>query len=243
MRERDPALPTTRQPRASLRRSSHSIDVIVLTPRGRQLSVLCLRATDPRARERWHLPSDRSVADEGMEATARRLVHDATGVDPTWLEQVGAFADAAEPTLTPQSGHPAESELSVAYAAVIPKAEDRSSGEQAWFVVHEPPVLPPRQRVMLEAALAAIRQRVDYAPIAFRLLPELFTLSELQRMYELLLGRRLHKASFRRALAAAQLVTPTDEWRSEGRGRPAQYYRFTPRASGAAARSVRFDLL
>ena len=62
-------------------------------------------------------------------------------------------------------------------------------------------------------------------------------------MYELLLGRRLHKASFRRALQATSLVEPLDEWRSEGRGRPAQFYRFAARKRRAAQRAVRFDLL
>lgn len=71
----------------------------------------------------------------------------------------------------------------------------------------------------------------------------MFTLSELQSIYELLLGRSLHKASFRRALQAASLVEPTDEWRSEGRGRPAQLYRYAPRRKRGGRRSVRFDLI
>src|SRR5207237_492051 len=85
------------------------------------------------------------------------------------------------------------------------------------------PPLSPRQRAMVETATRTIQSRLDQAPIAFRLLPGTFTLSELQQMYELLLGKRLHKASFRRALQAAWLVEPTDEWRSEGRGRPFSY--------------------
>jgi 8-oxo-dGTP diphosphatase len=96
---------------------------------------------------------------------------------------------------------------------------------------------------MLADAVSALRWRIDYAPIPFRLLPSHFTLSELQRMYELLLGKRLHKASFRRALHAAWLVEPTDEWRSEGRGRPAQLFRFSPRKRRGHRRGVRFDLL
>ena len=89
----------------------------------------------------------------------------------------------------------------------------------------------------------ALRDRMDLAPIAFRMLPATFTLSELQEIYELLLGRRLHKASFRRALQAAFLVEPTDAWRSEGRGRPAQLYRYAPRKRRGVRRSVRFELL
>ena len=84
---------------------------------------------------------------------------------------------------------------------------------------------------------------MDLAPIAFRMLPVSFTLSDLQEIYELLLGRRLHKASFRRALQAAFLVEPTAAWRSEGRGRPAQLYRYAPRKRRGVRRSVRFELL
>ena len=96
---------------------------------------------------------------------------------------------------------------------------------------------------MVDAAVDAVRRRIDQSPLAFRLLPPSFTLSELQSIYELLLGRTLHKASFRRALQAAFLVEPTDEWRSEGRGRPAQLYRYAPRRRRAARRGVRFDLI
>ena len=115
--------------------------------------------------------------------------------------------------------------------------------DSAWFALSDIPALTPRQRAVLDAALDAIRVRLDQAPIAFRLLPPTFTLSELQQTYELLLGRRLHKASFRRALQAAWLVEPTDEWRSEGRGRPAQLFRYAPRRRRTQRRGVRFDLL
>jgi hypothetical protein len=118
-----------------------------------------------------------------------------------------------------------------------------NAGESSWFSLADVPPLTPRQRALLDAALETIRVRLDQAPIAFRLLPPTFTLSELQQTYELLLGRRLHKASFRRALQAAWLVEPTDEWRSEGRGRPAQLFRYAPRRRRSQRRGVRFDLL
>ena len=71
--------------------------------------------------------------------------------------------------------------------------------------------------------------------------PAAFTLAELQEIYELLLGRRLHKASFRRALQGSRLVQATDVWRSEGRGRPAQLFRFAPKKRRGAQRGLRFD--
>jgi len=171
-----------------------------------------------------------------MVDAARRISTEAAHAEPTWLEQVGAFGDGRR--------HPSETELSVGYVGVVPQGTALSNGgDSAWFALADLPALTPRQRALVDAALDTIRLRLDQAPIAFRLLPPTFTLSELQQTYELLLGRRLHKASFRRALQAAWLVEPTDEWRSEGRGRPAQLFRYAPRRRRSQRRGVRFDLL
>jgi 8-oxo-dGTP diphosphatase len=167
---------------------------------------------------------------------ARRIATEAAQIEPTWLEQVGAFGDGRR--------HPTETDLSVAYVGVVPQGSSLpTTDESGWFTLADVPTITPRQRVVVDAALETIRLRLDQAPIAFRLLPATFTLSELQQTYELLLGRRLHKASFRRALQAAWLVEPTDEWRSEGRGRPAQLFRYAPRRRRNQRRGVRFDLL
>jgi hypothetical protein len=109
--------------------------------------------------------------------------------------------------------------------------------------IAELPTLSPRQRDAVDASIAEMRAQVDQQPIAFRLLPAAFTLTDLQSVYELLLGRRLHKASFRRALHASALVEATDEWRSEGRGRPAQLFRYAPPRRKRQRRGIRFDLL
>jgi len=151
------------------------------------------------------------------------------------MEQIGAFGDGKR--------HPSEADVSVAYLGLIPHETASPHAGYTWFQVADLPTLSPRQRAMVEAATRTIQSRLDQAPIAFRLLPSTFTLSDLQQMYELLLGKRLHKASFRRALQAAWLVEPTDEWRSEGRGRPAQLFRYLPKKRRRPHRGVRFDFL
>lgn len=232
MRERPQATAARPVPR----HATFSVDVVLLTPRGKQLAILLMRADPTRARERWWLPHDEPRADESLIDAARRIATEAVEVEPAWLEQVGAFGDGHR--------HPTDTDLSVAYVGVVPQGTAlpaESTG--GWFALADVPALSPRQRALLDAALETIRLRLDQAPIAFRLLPPTFTLSELQQTYELLLGRRLHKASFRRALQAAWLVEPTDEWRSEGRGRPAQLFRYAPRRRRNQRRGVRFDLL
>lgn len=222
----------SREPKG--RRQSYTVDVVVLTPQGEQLAILLERRGD--GRDKWVLPWDTSHGAEALEEVAQRIVKRSIGSAPTWMNQVGAFADGDK--------HPSESELSVAFAAIAPLGTgELPSDEFAWFPLSDVPPLHERHQRMVQAAVAAVRDRLDLQPVAFRLLPTAFTLSELQQMYELLLGRRLHKASFRRALQAASLVEPTDEWRSEGRGRPAQLYRYAPKRRRRSRRGVRFDLL
>src|SRR5262249_56027072 len=128
------------------------------------------------------------------------------------------------------------------YFGLVPDGETIRWSTQ-WAALSELAALSTRQRQDVETAVTAMRAQVDQQPIAFRLVPPTFTLSELQAVYELLLGRRLHKASFRRALHASALVEPTDEWRSEGRGRPAQLFRYAPPRRRRQRRGIRFDLI
>ena len=232
MRDRSTSAPA----KPPIRRAGFSVDLVLLTPHGKQLAVLLNRSTDPRAREKWTLPYDTLRGEETLEAAADRLARGVVSVTPAWIEQIGAFSDGRR--------HPADVELSVGYVGLVPLGVPAPvGGVAAWFPMSDLPALASRQRSIVDAANDRVRDRLDQAPIAFRLLPPTFTLSELQAMYELLLGRRLHKASFRRALQGAWLVEPTEEWRSEGRGRPAQLFRYAPRRRRSARRGVRFELL
>lgn len=220
--------------RAGARRAAVSVDIVPLARLDRRLAVLLARAGAARPRARWELPWDALRAEESLGDAAARIARAVHGAPPALFEQVAAFGD--------RQRHPGGVPVSVAYLSVVASDAALSlGGSAAWFALEELPPLAPRQRAMLDAAMAAVRTRLDQAPIAFRLLPPAFTLSELQEVYELLLGRRLHKASFRRALQAAWVVEPTDAWRSEGRGRPAQLYRYAPRRRRSIRRGVRFD--
>jgi 8-oxo-dGTP diphosphatase len=219
----------------SVTRPAVSVDVVLLTPHGRRLATLLTRAAG-RSRDRWELPWGVPADDETLEDAAARVARVALGTPAAWLEQVAAFGDRRR--------HPGNAEFSVAFIGLVPTGtEPSASSEAAWFPTDGAPPLAPRHEAMIEGALDAVRSRLDQSPIAFRLLPPTFTLSELQGIYELLLGRRLYKASFRRALQAAWLIEPTDEWRSEGRGRPAQLFRYAPRKRRTGRRGVRFDLM
>lgn len=217
----------------SSRTAAFSVDVVLVTATRNQLAVLLARNSSER--ERWSMPWRPSQVGETFELAATRAAQEALGEAPSWMEQIGAFGEGKR--------HPSETDISVGYVALVPHETASPRAGYTWFQLADLPPLSPRQRAMVDSAMRTIQGRLDQAPIAFRLLPGTFTLSELQQMYELLLGKRLHKASFRRALQAAWLVEPTDEWRSEGRGRPAQLFRYLPKKRRRPHRGVRFDFL
>lgn len=220
--------------RPLVRSLTAAVDVVLLTPRDGAIAVLLVRAPDAQARDRWLLPWDSLRPEEAPEVAAARIARGALGAAPAALEQIAAFGDGRR--------HPGDARLSVAFVGLVPQGSSSSIGT-ALVDLDRLPVLAPRHRAIIDAAADGLRRRIVQSPLAFRLLPTWFTLSELQSIYELLLGRRLHKASFRRALQAAFLVEPTDEWRREGRGRPAQLFRYAPRRRRGARRGVRFDLI
>lgn len=213
----------------SRRRGAATIDLVLCAVRDGTLHLLVAASAGGQP----VLPFAWSRDGEGLEPQARDLARDVAGAAPAWL----AAGDA-----NGERRHPSGAALSVLYVGVVGPQAGAPRGT-AWHPIDRLPALAPRQKAMAATALETLRLHMDHAPVAFRLLAPEFTLSELQQVYELLLGRRLHKASFRRALQAAYLVTPTDAWRSEGRGRPAQLFRYAPRKRRSGHRSVRFDLL
>lgn len=218
----------------AVRHVALTVDVVLFTPCRDELGVLLLSSGGNRSRARPVLPSDALRADESLDDAASRIGRSALGATPAFVEQVGAQGGARR--------HPNMAGVAVVYFGLVAGRNDAVAGAE-WFPLSQLPPVATRHKAEVDAALSAVRRRLDQAPIAFRLLPAEFTLSELQLVYELLLGRRLHKASFRRALHASSLVEATDEWRSEGRGRPAQLFRYAPPRRRRQHRGVRFDVL
>src|SRR5260221_297417 len=169
------------------RRTALAVDVVFLSPGSDTLAVLLSRAGGA-ARERWSLPWDTPRPGEGLEDAAARVATTVLGVTPVFFEQIGALADARR--------HPGDADVSIGIAALVPSDVHGGTRDAEWFPLDDLPALPPRHRTVVDRAASVVRQRVDQSPLAFRLLPSTFTLSHLQSVYELLLGRRLHQARF-----------------------------------------------
>jgi 8-oxo-dGTP diphosphatase len=123
--------------------------------------------------------------------------------------------------------------LAVTYFALVDhqrvRLADRADWRPAWFSMGRLPKLAFRNEEVLEYALQRLRNKMEYTNVAYSLLPGRFTLSQLQRVYESILGRELDKRNFRKRMLSLEIIEPTGERQAEGAGRPARLYRFSSR--------------
>ncbi len=189
-----------------------------------RLRVLLVRRSGPPERGRWALPGGRWDGAEALQEAAQRKLVDETGATDLYLEQLFTVSglDAA---------HPAA--VAVCYVALVDGGTVRLREEQTWRPAwHEVDALPPlafRNEEVIEQAVDRIRAKLEYTNAAYGLLPEHFTLPELQRTYEAIAGRPLDRRNFRKRMLGTGLIELTGELRRTGAHRPARLYRFTAR--------------
>ena len=173
-------------------------------------------------RDGFRLPMARWGGEGSLDVAAAALGREILQRKASWTVQVSARA---------VHEHPLRARLSVTY--LVATTEPTAANERAaWYTAAKArKLVSPCHRESIAHALAFASNHADRWVLAFALLPSAFTLTQLQRAHEVLLGRRLYKASFRRVVNAAERITPTSEWRAEGRGRPAQLYRRAPNAT------------
>lgn len=170
----------------------------------------------------WRLPGGPILASEGLDAAASRLLEERTGVRGGFLEQLYTF-DAADRT---------DPDVTVAYLSLVPgtalDAVAEASRTRFWDVESLPARLG-RDRTVIAYARRRLASKVQYTNCIGSLLPEKFTLSQLQGVYETVLDRDLDKRNFRKKVLAKGVLSPLGEKSHRGRHRPAMLYRFQRR--------------
>ncbi len=200
---------------------SVTVDVVIMTLLDHEFQVLLIKRRLPPYRGRWAIPGGFVHIDESLEDAARRELAEETGVTQVYLEQLYTFG---EPQRDPRGRV-----ISVAYFALVPSQVAITGGSDArearWWPIKKLPSLAFDHTRIVQYALTRVRYKIEYSAVGFRLMPEKFTLTDLQKAYEIILDEPLDKRNFRRRIIEAGVIEPCDEVRT-GEGRPARLYRF-----------------
>ena len=198
-----------------------TVDIVIFTIQAGVLKVLLVKRGIPPFAGRFAIPGGFVHEDEDLDQAALRELREETGVADVYLEQLYSFGDVGR--------DPRGRVITVAYFALIsadrPLRAGTDAAEARWWAVDQLPTLAFDHAAILSYALERLRNKLEYTTVGFQLLPEKFTLTELQEVYEAILGKRLDKRNFRRKLALLKILKPLPEYRRGGQ-RPAQLYRF-----------------
>lgn len=202
-----------------------TVDAVVFGYDEADLKVLLIqRALDPH-RGKWALPGGFINMDEDLETAVRRELTEETGLTRLYLEQLYTFGAPGR--------DPRERVISVAYYALVKLADHAGdlraasdARKAAWFPVASLPSLAFDHADILDSAFTRLKGKIRYEPVGFELLPQKFPLSELQRLYEALLGQALDKRNFRKKILGMGLLADTGELQQDVAHRAARLYRF-----------------
>ncbi len=187
------------------------------------LKVLLIRRKLPPFKGDWSLPGGFVQIEESVEAAAMRELKEETGVADVFLEQLYTFGAVER--------DPRDRVVSVAYYALVslqrhPLQAATDASDAQWFELLDLPELGFDHAEILNCAIERLRSKIRYEPIGFELLPDTFTLSQLQRLYEQILEREIDKRNFRKKLLKMDLLIDTGKKETGVAHRAAQLYQF-----------------
>ena len=206
-------------------RPSVTVDCVVfgLDLDAEDLKILLIQRSGRPFAGMWALPGGFVDMGETLEQAAKRELQEETGISRLYLEQLYTFGDPGR--------DPRDRVITVAYYALVKLTDhtikaDTDASDVAWFGVSDLPRLAFDHAKIVATALGRLKGKVRYQPIGFELLPAKFTLSQLQRMYEVILERSLDKRNFRKKILGMGLLVETSEIQKDVAHRAARLYRF-----------------
>jgi 8-oxo-dGTP diphosphatase len=220
-------------------RPALTVDCVVFGFDGAGLQVLLIRRGIEPFLGTWALPGGFVRMDEDLESAARRELEEETSLREVFLEQLYTFGSLDR--------DPRGRVVSVGYFALVrpdqhPAKGDSDASEAAWFPIDDLPDLAFDHPQILATARERLRGKIRYQPVGFELLPKRFTLTQIQDLYEAILGRPVDKRNFRKKLLAFDFLIPLEEF-TGGAHRPARLHRFDRRKYEALAkRGFLFEL-
>lgn len=207
-------------------RPSLTVDIVVFALDAEELKVMLIqRELEPFA-NKWALPGGFVRTGESLEEAAKRELREETGLKNLFLEQLYSFG---RPDRDPR-----EHVVTVAYLALVgieghAVRATTDALDAKWFSLAALPPVAFDHREIIDVALERLRGKVRYQPLGFELLPQKFTLRQLQQLYEVILDRQLDKRNFRKKVLALEVLKPLDEFEQDVAHRAAQLYSFDPK--------------
>ena len=190
-----------------------------------ELSLLLIKRKIEPAKGQWSLMGGFLRENESIDEGAKRVLNELTGLENVYMDQVRTFGEVER--------DPGERVLSVAYYSLVKIEEsdqERLVDHNAyWIKINELPELIFDHGQMVELARDVMRQKASTEPIGFNLLPDLFTLTQLQSLYEAIYGTVLDKRNFRKRVAEMDYIVKTDKIDKTGSKRGASLYKFNDR--------------
>jgi 8-oxo-dGTP diphosphatase len=204
-------------------RPSVTVDVVFFSLIEVVLKVLLIKRQAAPFADTWAIPGSFVKINESLEEAAVRALADETGVEDVYTEQLYTFG-------TPDRD-PRTRVITIAYFALVPHdaiypQAGRDTRETGWFSISQLPPLAFDHAEIVDYAYTRLRYKLEYSSVGFQLLPDVFTLTELQTAYEIILSEKLDKRNFRRKILSAEILEETGEKQKEGEGRPAMLYRY-----------------
>ena len=200
-------------------------DVVIFTIKDNKLQVLLVKRANEPFKGRWAIPGGFIRLSENLDNAALRILKEKTNVDNIYLEQLYTFGDPLR--------YPSSRVITCAYFALIRSDDIKLSFDDSqsitqvqWHEVYNLPTLAFDHKEIIEYSLKRMRERLEFCPIAFQLLPEKFTLTELQKSYELILDMKLDKRNFRKKVLTGSVLKELNEYTKIGSKRPARLYSF-----------------
>jgi len=202
-------------------RPSVTVDVVIFSLINNDLKVLLVKRKYPPFAGFWAIPGGFVRIDESLEDAAARELAEETSVTDVYIEQLYTFGTPGR--------DPRTRVITVAYYALVPEDAIKhrpgdDAAETAWFSMSALPELAFDHDEILQYARTRLRYKLEYTTVGFQLLPDVFTLTELQRAYEIILEETLDKRNFRRKILSAEILEETGDKKKEGEGRPAMLY-------------------
>ncbi|MBI2129702.1 NUDIX hydrolase [Candidatus Woesearchaeota archaeon] len=200
-----------------------AVDAVIFTILDKELKILLIKRKNDPFKGRYALPGGFVELDENLEDAARRELEEETGVKNIFLKKLHAFGDVGR--------DPRGRVITIPFLALIDgdkiKFHSTSDAELArWHSVYDLPDLAFDHKKIIEDALQHLRFEMQNTNIAFQMMPEKFTLTELQQAHEIVLDKKTDKRNFRKKISELGILKGLPETKMEGAHRPAKIYSF-----------------